>query len=277
MLVWITRSAPDNLRTARGLHLLGQRPLMVPVVMTVAENQPGPCAVPDAIVFSSVHAVRHFEQHDAFLAVRVFVASALVADAALARGYASVTALGDNEDMLADMIGHVLPAARILLLCGAATSGRFADRLRGHGCRVERQVVYRPMPMQDEALASVEGALDGIKAIVLHSRSGAERIVPMLQGARWHGSLWCISKLTTGVCADLNRISIHTAAHPSEASLFDMIARLTPETTRRRARASRSNAPAMLGRLGDRKRSDAPNDYVSSGWRPGGDEGPGAA
>ena len=32
MSVWITRSAPDNLRTARELHALGHRPLVVPVV-----------------------------------------------------------------------------------------------------------------------------------------------------------------------------------------------------------------------------------------------------
>ncbi len=137
MPVWITRSAPDNLRTARELRGLGQKPLMVPVVRTIARYQPPVTSLPDAVVFTSVHAVRHFGRHDQLAAVPVFAASGPVADAASAAGYVTVTSTGDNNEMLLDLIGHVLPpTARVLLLCGDSTSPIVADRLAARDCRV---------------------------------------------------------------------------------------------------------------------------------------------
>lgn len=280
MSVWITRSAPDNLRTARELHVLGQRPLMVPVMTTVARYQPPITSLPDAIVFTSVHAVRHFARRDQLGSVPVFAASGPVADAASLAGYATVTSTGGDDEMLSDLIGHVLPpAARILLLCGDSTSPIVADRLAAHDCRVARQSVYKSVPIQDHALAPVTGALDRISAIVVHSRSGARRVVPMLRGARWRGALWCISEQAADACSDLQHVSVHTAAHPTERSLLDMIARISPSGQKQPSQAHRLNAAMLMSALQSRRSSQdlaARNDNALEA-SPGDDPNPTAA
>lgn len=227
MSVWVTRSSPDNLRTARELRALGQRPLMVPVLTTTTTYQPPIAALPDAVVFTSTHAVRHFKRHDRLVAVPIFAASGLVADAASAQGYRTITSSGGNDRLLLDLMGRVLPpGARVLVLCGEKTSSRLQAGLRGRGCVVERQVVYKPVPVQSHSISHVTGALDRVKAIVFHSRRGAERIVPILQKARWRGSLWCISDQAASACENLPGINVHTAMRPSESSLLDMISQL---------------------------------------------------
>lgn len=281
MSVWITRSAPDNLRTARELRTLGQHPLMVPVMTTVPRYQPPITALPDAIVFTSIHAVRHFARHDRLASVPVFAASGPVADVASAAGYVTVTSTSGDDAMLSDLIGHVLPpSARILLLCGDSTSPAVADRLVAQGCRVARQAVYKSVPVQDHALAHVTGALDRVTAIVVHSRSGAERIVPMLRRARWRGSLWCISEQAARACHDMHEVSVHTAAHPSEGSLLDMIAQVSPAIQKRPSRERKLNTEILIATLRSRRpthRLTARNDNAPDSWWPDGDPDPTAA
>lgn len=254
---------------------------MVPVITTVARYQPPITLLPDVIVFTSVHAVRHFVRPDQFASVPVFAVSGLVADAASTAGYATVTSTGGDGAMLSDLIGHVLPpAAHILLLCGDSTSPLIADRLLAQGCRVSRQTVYKSIPVQDHALATVAGALDRISAIVVHSRSGAERIVPMLRNTHWRGSLWCISEQAARACTDLHHLSVHTSSHPSERSLVDMIARLSPSAQKRPLQNSGSASSALISRL--RSRSSPPglmgrNDNRPPAFRPDDDPDPTAA
>lgn len=254
MSVWITRSAPDNPRTACELRALGQMPLMVPILTTVPRYQPPITSPPDAIVFTSVHAVRHFARHDELASVPVFAASGPVADAASLAGYLTVTSTGGDDAMLSDLVGHVLPSsARVLLLCGDSSSPQAVDRLLAQGCRVARQAVYKSVSIQDHALAPVTEALDRVSAIVLHSRSGADRIAPLLRRANWRGSLWCISERAARAFSDLRHVSVHTAAHPSEGAPLDMIARILPAVQKRSSREHKANAAMVLSTLQSRR------------------------
>ena len=117
---------------------------------------------------------------------------------------------------------------RVLMLCGDSTSPIVADRLVSQGCRVARRAVNKSVPILDHALAPVAGTLDQVGAIVVHSRSGAERIAPMLRRARWRGALWCMSEQAARVCSGLQHVDVHIAAHPTKGSLLDMIAHMSP-------------------------------------------------
>lgn len=276
MSVWITRSAPDNLLTARELRALGQMPLMVPILTTVPRYQPPIISPPDATVFTSVHAVRHFARHDQLASVPVFAASGPVAKAASLAGYVNVTSTGGDDAMLSNLVGHVLPReARVLLLCGDSTSPIAADRLLAQGCRVARQAVYKSVSIQDHALAAVTEALDRVSAIILHSRSGAERIVPMLRRAEWRGSLWCISEQAAHACSDLPHVTVHTAARPSEGSLLDMIAQTSPAKQKRQSRVRELNAAVLMSALQSHRSSQrltARNDNAPDICRPDDDD-----
>lgn len=253
MSVWVTRSAPDNLRTARALHALGLNPLIVPAITTVATHRQPVTSVPDAIIFTSVHAVRHFAWHAAMASVPVIVASAGIAEAALAAGYLTVTSVGGNESALIGLLGHLLrPTSHVLLICGVSASMTLAERLCAMAYRVERQVVYQPVPASGAEIDRLSTRLERVSAIVLHSCCGARRIVPVLQAAQWQGSLWCISRQTAQICSDLRGVSIAAAAQPSEASLLEMIACHSPRLVRRRPGPSRQNAEFVEAALVDR-------------------------
>lgn len=257
MSVWITRSAPDNLRTARSLRELGRKPLMVPVLTTRPLPQPPLRSPPDAIVFTSVHAVRHHPRDDRLLWVPVFAASGLVADAATAAGYVTVTSTGGDEAALPFLMGHILPAgARVVIFCAARTSPALTDRLCVLGHSVERRAVYEPVPSQDDALEQALRHLDRVSAIIVHSRCAAERIAPVLRGIDWRGSLWCISDHAAGGLAGLDPALVRVAPQPTEAALLAMIARNAPDMRPRQSLARSANANKLLVALKAKRRTE---------------------
>ncbi len=264
MSVWITRSAPDNLRTARELHALGHRPLVVPVVTTVPRPQSHVIVLPDAVVFTSLHAVRHYANHDALASLPVFAASGAVAAAAASAGYTTVTSTGEDDAMLCRLVAHVLPAgAQVLLACGSGTTSTISDRLSGRGCSVSRAVAYDTIALPDDALTAATRGLDRIGAIVVHSRSGGETIAPLLRRARWRGTLWCISERAAEACDAVSDATVRVAACATEGSLLEMIASAATTTPRRQpTRAHTANAAMMsIRRTGTPfRRSVATND-----------------
>lgn len=281
MAVWVTRSAPDNLRTARGLRSLGRKPLIVPVLATVRRHQASLAVLPDAIVFTSLHALRHFAGRDGTLALPVFAASGVVANAAASLGYASVTSTADDDDMLARLMGHSLPAgAKVLIVCADRTFTSLQDRLEGFGLQVWRQVVYELAPVDDGSLAVATASLDRIAGIVLHSHVCAQRILPLLARAHWRGTLWCISRRTASACDDLPGATVCRAARPTERSLMAMIADAATTGLSSHSRTSavdpetwRMSAPARPAS----DRSVGSNDNAASSACPEDDSDPTAA
>lgn len=257
MSVWITRSAPDNLRTARALRELGRKPLMVPVLTTRPLPQPPLQSLPDAIVFTSVHAVRHHPRDDRLLWVPVFAASGLVADAATAAGYATVTSTGGNEAALPVLMGHILPTgARVVIFCADRTSPILTERLCALGHHVARRAVYEPMPARDDALEQALRRLGRVSAVVVHSRCAAERIAPVLRGIDWRGSLWCISDHAAGGLAGLDHACVRVAPQPTEAALLAMIARDAPGMRPRRSPTRSADIRNPLAALRTKRRTE---------------------
>ena len=279
MSVWITRSAPDNLRTARALRELGRKPLMVPVVTTRPLPQPSLRSLPGAIVFTSVHAVRHHPRDDRLLWVPVFAASGLVADAATAAGYATVTSTGGNEAALPVLMGYMLPAgARVVIFCAARTSHALTEQLCAIGHRVERRAVYEPMAARDDALEQALRRLDWVSAIVVHSRCAAERIAPVLRGVDWRGSLWCISDQAACGLAGLDSARVRVAPQPTEAALLAMIARTAPAMRPPRSPARSANTEKLLAVLKGKRRIERSAAHNDNGpCRPMPDDDPPAA
>ena len=227
MSVWVTRSAPDNLSTARGLKALGRRALLVPVLTTRAVAHAEPAALPDALLFSSAHAVRHHRLGERFRAVPVFAASGAVAAAAAHAGYLTITSTGGNEDALAGLMGFALPPQScVLLLCAERTGDGFAEQLSRAGTRVDRLAVYEPVGLGDAAIATALRRLDRVEAITIHSRTAAERLAPLIRERRWRGSLWCISPATAALFDGTPGVAVAVPDRPTEDAFLTMIAQL---------------------------------------------------
>ncbi|ODP38497.1 hypothetical protein BFL28_00090 [Sphingomonas turrisvirgatae] len=224
------------------------------------------------MVFTSIHAVRHFAWHRRLTATPILATSHAIAQAALAVGHSTVTHIAGAEAALVELIGHVIgPGARILLLCGQRSSNWLGDQLTDRGYDVVRQAVYKPVPMPDRNLAHVVGALERIGSIVLHSRTSAERVVPILRQAQWRGSLWCISQQTRHCCYGLPGVDVLAAQHPSEASLLEMIERLVPGRSRDTI-GQRHNTGLLATTLQRAAAGGAQNDNGPFSWLPPDDD-----
>ncbi|MDQ8757090.1 uroporphyrinogen-III synthase [Sphingosinicella sp. LHD-64] len=228
MSVWITRSAPDNLATARRLRAVGVRPLLVPVIETRPLPQRPVTFRPAAITFSSVHAVRHYDLRDELLDVPVFVRSEEIANAARHAGYLAITSTAGDEPMLHELLARAVPAhGQLLHVCAERTSGMLEAALRKHGTQVARCCVYRPVAVESDGLSRLVDRLSGVNAIVLHSSIGHAVVREAIAAAGWRGPIWCISPQSAGPFRDLAGVAPAVATAPTEHALIELIRRQT--------------------------------------------------
>lgn len=223
MTLWVTRAAPDNLATARRLRAMGYGSIVVPVLRTRAiEHEPG-TGRPDAIMFTSAHAVRHHRRPAVNDTVAVFAASEGVARAARAAGYANITSTGDDAGILAGLLAHVLPpGGRLTEFCARRTSPGFSQRLSGKGFRVDHVPVYDMEPVDPAELGDTP-VPTGVGGILVHSCGGALAVRQIIERTGWRGPIWCISPASALLLDGLDGITLSWAAAPTERDLMALV------------------------------------------------------
>jgi uroporphyrinogen-III synthase len=255
MSVWITRSSPDNLATARRLRSAGLHPLLFPVIETRALAAPLMGVRPDALVFSSIHAVRHHLAEPELLDVPVFVRNEEIAEAARGAGYLSITSTSDDESLLASLVRYAVPAAGTIgYYCAERTSTAVERALLPEHGRIERRNVYRSQPIGEERMRELVERLPRVGSIVLHSSLCSETVREAVQRANWRGDLWCISEQSARGFADLSGVRTRIARHTTETALLDMICS-------RDWRGRRKSDVVLMTRQFDRNANDN-----ESGW-----------
>jgi uroporphyrinogen-III synthase len=152
----VTRPEPGAQETAERLTALGWRPVLAPALVLA----PRPFAAPpraQALLLPSRAAARALVP----LPIPVLAVGAATAEAARARGFRRVEAAeGDADSLVAHCAARLDPAAGPLLLAvGAGYSLDLAMKLRTHGFRVIRRVVYAAR----EAEAWPEAALAALR------------------------------------------------------------------------------------------------------------------
>ena len=244
MLIWITRSAPDNRRSARRLRALGHEDLCVPVLHVQSTAQPAIGFAPDALAFTSAHGVRCHRFLDALRDIPVFAVGRHTAAAARWAGYRSVRhAEGDVESLQALLAGRLPRGSRVLHLCGTETAGDLTGFLRRLGYSADRHIVYRARPASDAELAPAIGALARIGGILVHSPRGARRVAEIVRDAEWRGTIWCISPECARAFAGLPGVSVRSAPRPNEAALVNLLR--TPRIASASGTAGRSAIRAV--------------------------------
>lgn len=254
MSVWITRSSPDNLATARRLRTAGLRPMLFPVIETRALAAPLLGIRPEAIVFSSIHAVRHHLAEPELLDVPVFVRNEEIAGAAREAGYLSITSTSDDEALLASLVRYAVPASGTIgYYCGERTSTNVEQGLRPDRGRVERRDVYRSEPIGEDRMRELVGRLPRVGSIVLHSSLCSDTVREAVQRANWRGDLWCISERSARSFADLAGVRTRIARQTTETALLDMIC---DRASRRDWRGRRKSDLSVMTRQFERNAND---------------------
>lgn len=223
MRIWVTRTAPDNLRTVKNLVALGHDVLVTPVLDIQPIDIDAEEERPAAFVFTSRNGVRHHPVSADRLDVPVFAVGDKTADAASSLGYQNVWSANGDVVALQRLILDMLPPSRIVHFCGRHSAGDLKGYLGRFGYRVERHPVYVAQPVPLRWMHDIRQSLPTIDGIVVHSPRGAERVARLLHRADWSGQIWCISKACTLPLAHRSNVEISYAQAPVEVAIMDLI------------------------------------------------------
>lgn len=244
MLLWITRSAPFNMRTRRGVAAIGHRAITVPVLHIRASGAAAPAREPSAIVFTSPHGVRLHQPRYSWSSLPVFAVGDQTALLARERGYADVrSADGDASDLRDLVIGSVSRFGHVVHFGAREPAGSLVDDLGAADVSAELVVAYESVKATAEQLRPVSAVLGSVEGIVVHSARGAQVAAETIGRTGWYGIVFCLSPACAAPFATLPGLLVETAPRPTEASLLELL------------RAWRGSALPSNGRTGGHRPS----------------------
>lgn len=168
--IWVTRTSPDNEKTAGALRRLGFDALAVPVLRVEGLPEKALDEPPDAIVFTSVNGVRHHSICPALLDIPAFAVGDRTAASAAHAGYTHVvSAAGDVLDLERLIVQSLPRGSRLLHFSVHRPAGDLTGNLRRKGYLATRKPVYET---RDVAVAKLLASLPApheINGILIHS------------------------------------------------------------------------------------------------------------
>jgi uroporphyrinogen-III synthase len=170
MRLLVTRPEPAGARTAARLRAVGHDVIVMPVLQIefIPDPELGGDAF-DALVLTSVNALRALAQHQRSSELKglpVYTVGRRTAEAARAIGFAPISADGNQHDLVALIVAHSHPGARLLYIAGEHRTGDLGAALAPKGLKVDTVVAYRAVPVlhlgAEAAHAFATGRLDGV-------------------------------------------------------------------------------------------------------------------
>ena len=226
--IWVTRASPGAEATAARLVMMGFEPLVDPLLDVRDLSPPLDLTGVGALAFTSVNGVAAFARLDADRTRPVFAVGDRTARAAREAGFADVaSAEGDVEALAALIVGQ---AARldgaVLHPSALEPAGDLISPLIAAGLSARRVAVYETLDR--DPLPATLAALDGLKAVLLHSPRAARKLAEIL-GKRPAPNLraFCLSAAVaqplTALAPTGDLGSVAFAPHPSETALLDLL------------------------------------------------------
>lgn len=227
-VIWITRTSPENERTAGALRLLGYDALCEPVLRVDGLPPTASDGKPDALVFTSVNGVRHHPLRRDLCDLPVFAVGDRTAESAARVGYSKViSAAGDVRDLERQIVRALLPGSRLLHYAALRPAGDLTGNLNRKGYLAERIPVYRTCDVSASYLLSnlAQHRLDEISGICVHSPRGGRVVRRCLErmSRTFDGIVYCISETAADVFSDMQELDVRVAARPDEVSMLALI------------------------------------------------------
>lgn len=221
LLLWVTRTAPYNMLTAHRLRAMGHHVLAEPLLVIRHMALGRPAGIPDALVFTSAHAVRHHPLDPAWLEIPVYTVGDRTAEAAQRAGYRLLrSADGDVDDLQRLMLDTLPISAQVLHYGARETAGDLCGVLVAAGYRASKWVVYEATPSPAPCMERIRAALDTVDGIVVHSPRAAFLASGIASEGEWTGTVFCLSQNCAKPFAGLMGVETIVAAMPREDSLM---------------------------------------------------------
>jgi uroporphyrinogen-III synthase len=219
--IWITRTLPRAVDTARRVAALGLTPVIAPVLEVRYE----PHAVIDltgveALAFTSQHGVHGFARLSGERALPVFTVGKATADYARGVGFGQVASADGDADALAALIAGAQPRpARVLNPTAREPAADLVGLLADRGVEGVPVVVYATVrrPFRE--------ALGQFDAILVHSARAARVLAADVAGEPEAARLdaYAISEAAAAPLRGLGLRSVSVAVRPDEASLLALL------------------------------------------------------
>ena len=226
LFLWVTRSAPFNLLTAKHLRAAGHNPLAKPVIETRPLAAAPIRGDATALVFTSPNGVRHHRFDPQCRKLPVFAVGERTASLALEKGYVRVySAAGDRRDLARLIRARLEPSTNCIVhLSAEMPAGDLTGELGRCGFRAERVAVYETVVVGAENLRPALAALPWIDGILVHSPRAAECVARFLaeMGRPWKGSAYCISEAAAEPLRMIG-VKVEVAPRPNDAALRSLI------------------------------------------------------
>lgn len=225
--VWVTRTDPFNRLTVKRLAAAGYDAIGAPVLDVVPLAVPPVVEVPDALILTSLNAVRLHRFVPALADLPVFAVGDRSARFARARGYRCVASARGDVRALCRLIKSELYEGAAILHPSAVDTAGDIDALLGHRYRVRKLPVYDVREFDPRDLEWICSALEEIDHILIHSPRAGRFTASLIDGAapRWTGSIHCISEAAAAPFRSNPDLRVVIAARPEEQSLLASLGR----------------------------------------------------
>lgn len=223
---WITRTEPDNARTAERLLEMGCGVLTVPVLSTCALQWHWPAEMPEAVVFTSPNGVRYHQPRPELLDHPIFTVGDRTALAASSVGYRDVrSADGDVRNLEYLICSAMPPEGTILHLCARQPAGDLVGNLNRVGYDARRVAVYETRAVPVAELLEALPPLENIGGILVHSPRAGRNVREVIDGSPvcFTGTIYCISRAAAAPFRGLRDARIAVADRPNEDAMLHLI------------------------------------------------------
>ncbi|APO76648.1 uroporphyrinogen-III synthase [Rhizobium etli 8C-3] len=234
MRVLVTRPLRSGQRTAKRLRDMGHEPVLLPLSQPVHDGKAAMDALARShgpIAITSAEAVRALASSGAdirpYSRRLVFAVGEASANEAKAAGFASVLASAGDGARLAELIAAQTRQS-VTYLAGSPRAETFERSAHALGLKVDVAECYRMQPAEPDPGALREALTPPPEAIVLYSRTTAERFFRLPEVRSEPGWLnqaliLCLStSVAAAVPASIGR-NLRIAALPDERSLLSLL------------------------------------------------------
>lgn len=229
MLLWVTRSAPFNLRTRRNLAELGHRSVTAPVLHIRPTGVIPPATEPTAIAVTSAHAFRCLAPQESWRALPLFTVGEHCAAIARDSGYQDVRpACGTVSDLRDLILGSVSRFGHVVHFGAREPAGDLVGDLARGGLSAELLVVYESIEATSEQLKALAMGLPFAEGIIVHSPKGARVAARIARQAGWSGIVFALSEACARPFERLPGVAVEIAPEPTEGSLMKLIGDFRP-------------------------------------------------
>lgn len=222
-VVWVTRTEPGALRTARLLEVLGYHPIVAPVLRVERTGVRLELDGVGALAFSSPNGVEAFAATHASRDLRVFAVGRMTAQVAAEAGFARVHSADGDVIALARLIVSERSSleGRVLHAGAEEAAGDLAGMLREGGIEARSGALYRTAPCDGDLP-------DGYDAVLVHSPKAAGALARAARDLP-PNRLWvCISPAAAEPLVRIRVGDVCAAAHPDELSMMSALRSALP-------------------------------------------------